>query len=304
MEANMLNVIKNGALIIGLAVLALSPLCQAASTDESEIRDQAKAYETAFAAGDSAKLASMFAENARMTDPEGYVIKGRPAIEKYYQESFKRFGLVPIKITVDSLTFPAPNVALEEGTFAVRRLGRPEVLSGYLAVHMKDATGWHMLNVSDAAISVYDRNTRLKDLSWLIGDWVTAGSGPPVRISAKWDAGKNFIFCTMTPQAASAPTSTQVIGWFPSNNTIASWHFQSGGGVGKSIWNKSGSDWVIEGSSTEQDGSMSSATYVLHPTSADSYTWQSNFRTVNGEALPDVPPLKIVRESAAVGSAK
>jgi hypothetical protein len=61
------------------------------------------------------------------------------------------------------------------------------------------------------------------------------------------------------------------------------------------VWIKDGSKWVIEATGVFRDGSETKAVNILTPIDADSFTWQSVHRTLDGVRLPDIPPVRIVR---------
>ena len=66
------------------------------------------------------------------------------------------------------------------------------------------------------------------------------------------------------------------------------------GGFGNDVWTKDGSKWVIEASGVFRDGAESTSVNILTPIDANSFTWQSVNRTLDGVSLPDTQPVKIV----------
>ena len=64
------------------------------------------------------------------------------------------------------------------------------------------------------------------------------------------------------------------------------------------MWIKDGSKWVIEAKGVFRDGSESTAVNIITPIDANSFTWQSVKRTLDGVRLPDTPPVRIVRVPA------
>ena len=89
----------------------------------------------------------------------------------------------------------------------------------------------------------------------------------------------------------------QFIGWDPEAEKIRSWLFDSDGGFGEGTWTKRGESWVVEVTQTLADGSRASATQIYKPVNATSYTWEATDREVDGELLPDIEPVTIVRKS-------
>ena len=43
------------------------------------------------------------------------------------------------------------------------------------------------------------------------------------------------------------------------------------------------------------DGRVITATNIMTPIDADTFTWQAVERTLDGEALADLPPIKVTR---------
>ena len=91
----------------------------------------------------------------------------------------------------------------------------------------------------------------------------------------------------------------QIIGWHPKRGQIVSMHFDANGGFGNDAWIKDGSKWVLEATGVFRDGSDTTAVNIITPIDANSFTWQSVKRTLEGVSLPDVPPVKVTRVKAA-----
>jgi hypothetical protein len=87
----------------------------------------------------------------------------------------------------------------------------------------------------------------------------------------------------------------QIIGWDPVKNQIRSWVFDSDGGFGEGTWVHKDNRWIIQSTSTLADGGRASATNILTRIDDDTATWQSVNRSVDGELLPNVPEVPIVR---------
>ena len=75
---------------------------------------------------------------------------------------------------------------------------------------------------------------RLKELEWLVGDWIDESSESVIHGTCRWSADKNFLLRDFTIQSEGKPvmTVTQRIGWDPLSKQIKSWVFDSEGGYG------------------------------------------------------------------------
>jgi uncharacterized protein (TIGR02246 family) len=86
------------------------------SDDERTLRQQAVDYAKFYAARDAKSLASMWTTDGTFTDSKGHEYAGRTAIEDYFRDGFSGGSPQTLDVSVTSIKFPAPGVAIEEGT--------------------------------------------------------------------------------------------------------------------------------------------------------------------------------------------
>jgi uncharacterized protein (TIGR02246 family) len=315
---------KGGAIALATAILLMVPAARvdaadndsqknpsSHSDDEKAIREQAKDYAKAFTAGDVAALANMWAADGTFTDSSGQNYNGRPAIEKLLSSYFPKPGGQPMEIAIESIKFPADNVAIEEGTARLLRGRAIGSMSRYTVVHVKENGKWQMASVSETDCIPATSPDSLKDLSWMVGDWTVKGTDQdtakdpakegtkePVKLKALWKANNNFIRCVFgTDIEGPSPTGDmQIIGVNPVTRRIVSWHFDSQGGFGYGQWFKDGDTWVERAHGVLHDGTASSATYLMHKVDANTFAWRSTKRRLNGSPLPDTQELTITRD--------
>ncbi|MEI4927646.1 hypothetical protein Q8G50_34575, partial [Klebsiella pneumoniae] len=74
-----------------------------------------------------------------------------------------------------------------------------------------------------------------------------------------------FVSRTYTVHNDGKPigSGTQIIGWDPVVNQIASWTFHSQGGFSHELWIRQGAEWAISAEGVLSDGRTSQATNVL-----------------------------------------
>jgi uncharacterized protein (TIGR02246 family) len=303
---------KEGAIALATAILLMVPTISVKaadsdpqksvsshSEDEKSIRDQAKDYAKAFAAGDVATLANMWTAEGTFTDSSGRNYNGRPAIEKLLSSYFKKPGGQPMEIAIETIKFPADNVAIEEGTARLLRGSAIGSMTRYTVVHVKENGKWQMASVSETDCVPTASPESLKDLSWMVGDWsAKSDTKEAVKLKAHWKANKNFINCLFgTDIEGPTPTGEmQIIGVNPVTRRLVSWHFDSQGGYGYGQWFKDGNSWVEKAHGVQQDGTTSSATYVMRKIDDNSFAWRSTRRRLNGSPLPDTQELTITRD--------
>jgi hypothetical protein len=139
--------------------------------------------------------------------------------------------------------------------------------------------------------------TSLNDLEWLIGTWVAKrGDDTEVRTTYEWALNKSFIRMQFSiRQQDRTVTGLQMIGKDASTGELRSWTFDSEGGFGEATWSRDGNKWSQDSAGRLANGSTLAATNVLVPLNKDSFTWQSVERSVDGEEVDDLPPVKVTR---------
>jgi uncharacterized protein (TIGR02246 family) len=261
--------------------------------DEEAIRKQSATFVRAFEQGDAKTLAELWTEEGEYSDDEGTTLHGRPAIAEAYTKLFTGTARPKLEVNVESVRFVARDSAIEEGVARVTRGGDEKpTFSRYSILYARERGRWLMAVVREWP----DEGATLRQLDWLIGSWVARSDGGEVRTSYEWDEGKHFIRARFTIKDKGRTTSgTQRIGRDPRTGRLRSWLFGQGGGFGEATWSWDGRRWVIEATGVQEDGTQVTATNILTPRGRDAFTWQSTNRTVDAEAAPDVPPVKVTR---------
>jgi hypothetical protein len=139
----------------------------------------------------------------------------------------------------------------------------------------------------------------MKDVEWLLGDWVAKSDDAEARLSYAWDEDKVFVRGRYSLKQGGKVVSsgTQVIGKDP-NGGLRSWQFDANGSFGEWFWVRDEGRVIIEAVGTLPDGSETTAVNIVIPLGKDAFTWQSLERTAAGSPLPDTPPVKVTRVQA------
>jgi hypothetical protein len=74
--------------------------------------------------------------------------------------------------------------------------------------------------------------------------------------------------------------------------------FDSDGGFNEGTWKKVDGQWTVQTTATLPDGRRASSTSVMKPLDDNSFAWQQVNRVVDGELLPNIDEIVIVRSSA------
>lgn len=276
---------------------------QQLSADELAIRATGEAYVAAFRDGNAKDAAAQFTTDAEYVDCEGTVTRGRDAIEKVLAAFFTANPGCKLDLDIASLRFVSPGVALEDGFTTVVFAKDSEPLRfNYTAVHVNQSGKWLTASVREQIVkNNRQHRTQLKQLEWLIGDWVHEGNDAVVYFSCRPVDHGNFLARNFTVHMAGQETmtGTQRIGWDPRSGKFRAWVFDSDGGYAEGYWHQDADSWVLKLTGVTPDGQAASNTSIYRIVDPRTMTFQSIDHEVAGVELPDSEPVTIVRQLAA-----
>lgn len=271
------------------------------TADAEAVRQAAIKFVEAYNAHDAKAVSELFGPNARLEDEDGTLIEGREAIEATYADEFETSPKALISLTVDSLTFITPDVAVEEGAVEVFPDGETlSARSRYVAVHLKKDDAWRIISARTIERDVISNYDQLRDLEWLIGEWIDEGGESVVEFNSRWDDNKAYLLndFQVIQDGAITTRGTQRIGWDPQSKTIRAWIFDSNGGFGEAQWTAGDGVWVSKASGVSADGTSASATRVYTPVDQDHIIVSTHDRIVDGAVQPD-SEITLVRKAPA-----
>ncbi len=287
-------------LLTAAPLLADEPAKQ--SPDEAAIRKAIESYVAAFNRGDADAVAKHFSETGTYVDPvTGEREVGREAIAKALTERFAAGAKSKLVVDVQSVRLLDDQVALEEGTATVvSRTDAPEVTT-YIAVHVKKDGKWFLDSVRETALvePEEDRSNPLDELDWMIGRWIDAAEESTVETVCSWALNDSFMTRSFTVAIEGRPimSGTQIIAWDAAQKRIRSWIFDTDGSFGEGTWTHEDDRWVIRTTNTLADGRKGTGLQIITKVDNDHFTFQSIGRQVDGEILPDIEPITIVRKT-------
>jgi uncharacterized protein (TIGR02246 family) len=268
------------------------------SADEAAIRANVAQFVKAYNAGDAKAVAALFTPDGQIVDKEGNAAEGREAIAQTFGDLFAATPQKRIEVFVDSIRFVGADLAEEVGTTKETPApNEPPEYDRYTVLHVKRDGKWQMALARDEEGPAPTAHEELRQLSWLVGEWIDDGGSAVVVSSCRWSDDGNFLLqdFELRLNGRDAMKVTQRIGWDPLAKRIRSWVFDSEGGFGESVWTRDGDGWVIKATGVRPDGTTGSATNVLIPTGTDGYVWRSTDRVVADETQPAME-VKVVRK--------
>lgn len=273
--------------------------------DEAAIKAVVAAFVKAFNAGDAEAAAATYAKSAIVVDEHGERTLGREAIRDQYAASFADNHGSVIAIEADEIRFLGAETAIEVGRTTItpaEGAGAPEI-TRFTAVYIKEDGGWKQGAVRDELVHDVSPHERLKDLEWLLGDWVNESDDAIVSTSCVWAKGGAFIDREFTMKTKGTPvlSGTQRIGWDPLRRQFKTWIFDSEGGHGEGYMTRNGNEWVIKVEGVEPSGKPMTATNVITRLGKDRLSWRSTDRTVGGAAVSGIDEFFVVRKPPEAG---
>ena len=224
---------------------------------------------------------------------------GRDAIAAEFAAMFAGDSVPKLAVATESIDFISPNVALERGNATVTHAEGDVDETSYSVVHVKRDGKWLIDRVTeDDVVTEPSHYEQLKDLEWLIGEWVDAVDGITIEIACQWTKNQNYINRTYTVSNEEDVESTglQIIGWDPKEKQVRSWLFDSNGGFITGTWTKRDDRWIVQSVATLADGGSGSFTSVFRPLEDGNHTWQKINRVVEGELLPNIDEVVVQRK--------
>ena len=273
------------------------------SDDQATIRKAIQSYVAAFNGRDAKALAAHWSpEGVYVSRLNGDRLTGREELEAEFTALFEEEKETRLEVATESIEFISPNVALELGSAIVMRPKAPPAKSDYRVVYIKQDGKWLIDRVTEEeelpkAPSHYEQ---LKDLEWMIGDWVDQAGEITIKTECQWTRSKNFITRSFTVSAEGQidMAGMQLVGWDPAEKVFRSWLFDSEGGFVEGIWKHVGDHWIVRSSATLSDGKKGSFTSVFRPIDENSFGWKKVSRIVDGEILPNIDEVIIVRSGS------
>jgi uncharacterized protein (TIGR02246 family) len=286
------------ATIVSLASLSGSSASAGAPANPAEqaIRKSSQDFTRAFDKADAKTIAAFWTEQGEFHAEDGSVLRGRAVIEKAFAEFFKNNPHARSEVLIDSIRFPAKDLAIEEGHLRQSVGKELPATTQYSVIHIREGGQWKIALAREWG----GGQDRLHDLDWLIGSWsATVGDQEAVLTLAR--DRKPFIVGTFTKKAKGkvVAAGSLRIGFDGQKGMLRSWHFDDDGGHGEALWVRDGNRWVLDSVGVTGDGAEAASVNILTRLNNREITWQSIDRVIGGQALPDSAPIKLVRVEAA-----
>jgi uncharacterized protein (TIGR02246 family) len=281
----------------------------APSAEEKPIRDLVDAFAKAYSTPDTKALATLFTEEANVVDSAGESTRGKAAVVEMYASSLAENPGLKLESKVDEIRFLTPEVARVEGqTRLSTQTGDATEFTRFSSLFVKRDGKWLVAEIREYPVPVEDVSSyeRLKELEWMVGDWVDESEDVKASSNVRWADNNSFLIRTYQVEVKSekASSGTVFIGWDPQSGQIKSWVFDSDGGHGEGLWTRTGEkEWVVKAHGVLRDGEATSATQIHVILNKDSAKASSIDRIIGGQIAPDIADVVMVRKPPQPGGA-
>jgi uncharacterized protein (TIGR02246 family) len=258
----------------------------------------------AYNARDAKALGELFTANAEIEDEDGDVTRGRDAIVARFAQIFRDGESGTLGVTTDSLRFLGTDLAIEDGTASLAtRAGEPPRTNRYSVIYARQGGRWLHARIRDEPSDEVSPREQLRQLEWMLGEWVNESDDGIVLTTCKWSDNGNFLLreFDVKIEGRIALSGTQRIGWDALRKQFRMWVFDDSGGFAEGLLWRDGDRWVIKGSGVRSDGRAVSFTNVITILGKDRLRWQTFDRTVGGEVIPETDQFQVVRRAPQPG---
>lgn len=264
--------------------------------DRSAVQKAVGDFVAAFKKGDGKAVAARWTKDGEYIGDDGAIFRGRVELEKAYVEYFAKNAGNSLDVEVETMRFPSKDTAVVEGHFKLRKAKGELVVSRCSFLYAREDGKWLIAIAREWP----GDGLSLRDLEWLIGTWESKGSGTTVTTKYEWTANKSFIRCQFSiAQDGQTHTGQQIFGKDPATGVLRVWTFEDNGGIGDTDISRDGKKWIYTARGVTSDGRVLTATNIMTPIDADSFSWQSVERSMDDEPLADQPPIKVTRVKKA-----
>lgn len=269
-----------------LGVRAESP--PPASAVEAEIRAVDAAFVRDYDSGDAKAVAARFTEDGEVFEADGARYSGRPLIERSFGDTFADQKGAKLTLEIASIRPLSLDVVKEEGRSVIKLASGEAVQRFYTVLYVKRGGSWLISSVREENDELVSPRDRLKELEWMVGEWVDSGPDSDTRVTCRWSPDGNFLLREFTEKHAGKVvlSVTQRVGWDPVAKEFRSWEFDSEGGFGEGRWSRDGDRWVVKESGIRPEGATASSTRILVRLRPDRVRWSLVDHVVNGRTIP------------------
>ena len=274
------------------------------AADEAAVRAHNQAYAAALMAGDLDAVMAFWAPDGDYVDEAGKVTTGKDNIAGLFKKALPDLKGSKITGKVLNMKFLSPNIVFEDGVLETTSATGVKDSGRFAAVWTRAGDKWLLSSVRDLPVEANDLPSlaaaQLKELEWLVGEWVDDQPKKDVTMTCTWDINKTFLLMhyQVKREGADDLVVTVRVGWDGAGGRIRSWTFDSQGGFSEGYWMKDGKRWLVGSAGVLPDGGIGESTLIYEFKDENTFVWRATEREVDGQPVAD-SEVKYVRKPAA-----
>ena len=275
-----------------ILILTGAPAAAAADGVEAEVRKASAGYAEAYNKRDYQALAAQWAERAELVEG-GARVAGRDAIVASIRGWLERHPQARLAVTVNAVEHVAGPLARVRGTLTfTEKPGEQPVESPFASLRVLEDGAWRIAE----SLVAPSPAAALDDLAWLVGSWqaTDAKEGTTVTLTYEKAVGGHALVgrTKIVPKQGDTIEALDLIHADRATGLVRSWLFDSTGARAEGVFSSDGTAFNRTFAGTPADGAGRTAwTQVIVPGGEGRFTIQSIDRSLDGQPLPDHPPL-------------
>src|SRR5262249_42316135 len=152
-----------------------------------------------YGAADGVALSELFLDDATIVDPDGNATRGKAAIAEMYATSFQEAVGLKVEPTVEEIRFLSADVARVDGRSGLSSANSAATeFTRFSALLVRREGKWRIAEIREypTAAAEVTPHERLKELEWMVGDWVDESDDNRVQSSVRWADKKSYLVRT------------------------------------------------------------------------------------------------------------
>jgi uncharacterized protein (TIGR02246 family) len=264
----------------------------AADGTEADVRTASAAYADAYNKRDYQALAAQWTDRAELVEG-GARVAGRDAIVASIRGWLERHPQAKLAVTVNAVEHVAGPLARVRGTLAfTKKPGEKPMETQFESLRVLEDGSWRIAE----SLVAPSPAAALDDLAWLVGTWqaTDAKEGTTVTLTYEKAVGGHALVgrTKIVPKQGDTIEAIDLIHADRATGLVRSWLFDSTGARAEGVFASDGTAFNRTFAGTPADGSGRTAwTQVIVPGGEGRFTLQSIDRSLDGQPLPDNPPL-------------
>lgn len=273
-------------------VLCMPGFTAAADDVEAAVRKASAAYAEAYNTRDYQALASQWTERAELVEGGARVV-GRDAIVASIRGWLERHPQAKLAVSVRGVERVAGPLVRVRGTLAfTKKPGEKPAETPFESLRVLEDGAWRLAE----SLVAPSPAAALDELSWLVGTWqaTDAKEGTTVAVTYEKAVGGQALLgrTKIVPKQGAAIESLDLIHADRATGLVRSWLFDSTGARAEGVFSADGTAFNRTLVGTPADGvGRTQWTQVIVPGGEGRFTLQSIERSIDGQPLPDNPPL-------------